>query len=100
MASFRRHIYNLNAKLMLTCHEVTRLISQQAERPLPWNQRVRIRLHLLLCLWCRRYQRHIAFLRGALRTMPERDCCRPSARLSEEARERLKQALRSNETQK
>lgn len=95
MASFRRHIYNLNAKLMLTCHEVTRLVSQQAEAPLPWNKRVRMRLHMVLCLWCRRYERQLAFLRQALRSMPERDCCSPRAQLSPEMRQRLKQALRS-----
>jgi predicted anti-sigma-YlaC factor YlaD len=45
-------------KLMPTCQEVQTLATEYREGALPFSQRLRIRLHLLLCWACR------AFLRG------------------------------------
>lgn len=51
---------------MLSCREVTRLISQREDRPLSYGERVKLRLHLSVCTACTRFSRQLAFLRRAL----------------------------------
>ena len=40
---------------MLTCRDVAAFLGDYLDRALPWRQRLRFRLHLLLCRDCRRY---------------------------------------------
>ena len=52
---------------MLNCRDATKLLSQALDRPLtPW-QRTQLRLHLLFCLGCRRFEQQVGFLRAACR---------------------------------
>ena len=51
---------------MLSCKEVTRLLSQAQDRPLAIGERVKLRLHLLVCTACTRFERQLAFMRTAL----------------------------------
>jgi len=50
-----------------------------------------MRLHLLVCGWCRRYGKQIRFLREAAHE--HEDELPPSVSLSAERRERMKQSL-------
>jgi len=79
--------------LMPTCREVTRLQSNALDRDVPFFWRVGMRLHLLVCSWCRRYGKQIRFLREAMHDHPDELCEASSQGLSPEARERLKRAL-------
>jgi hypothetical protein len=79
--------------LMPNCREALRLQSDALDRPLSRWQRVGLRFHLLLCKWCRRYGRQIAFLRTAAHGCE--DVHAPEQKLPLEARERIKQALKS-----
>ena len=74
--------------------KMSRLASRSIEQPPSFLLRLRMRLHHLICVWCRRYERQLKFLhRAAPRTHEEID--RLSARgLSPEARQRLVQRLR------
>lgn len=54
---------------MLSCRETTRLVSQRLDRELAFGERVALRLHLAICLGCRRAQRQMAFLRKAVREL-------------------------------
>jgi hypothetical protein len=56
--------------LMPTCKEVHRLVSEAMDRDLPLTQRLRVRLHLLICTACSRFERQMALLRSALRSFP------------------------------
>lgn len=76
-----------------TCREVTRLQSDALDQNLPFSKRAGLRLHLLVCSWCRRYAKQIRFLREALRNHPGELHEASSQGLSPEARERLKRAL-------
>lgn len=61
---------------MLTCKEATRLISAGLDRPLTWQERLRLRTHLALCSGCQAFQRQLDFLRAASRrflSRPEDD---------------------------
>ena len=51
---------------MLSCKEVTRLLSQAQDRPLALGERIKLRLHLVACTACTRYARQLAFMRTAL----------------------------------
>jgi hypothetical protein len=51
---------------MLTCKEVSRLLSQGEERRLALFERVKLRLHLTACDACSRFARQLAFMRRAM----------------------------------
>ncbi len=56
--------------------------------------RMRMRLHFTVCIWCRRYQDHMAMLAGWLKELP---AANDSGRqlLGASARERIRRAVRS-----
>ena len=76
------------------CRDITRLLSQGMDRPLPWHQRLRIRLHFTVCVWCERYGEQLRSLRIFSRCFPEQGCEHGDTVLPLMARERLKEALR------
>lgn len=80
---------------MPSCRDATRLQSAALDRPLTLAQRLGLAFHLFLCKWCRRYGKQLRFLRRASRERPgSLEEVTPRG-LSTEARERLKQKLRS-----
>ena len=81
-------------RLKLTCAESARLQSEGLDRELSRLERLGLRLHLLLCAWCRDYGRQIRLIRTALRGFPRSDADLPQDTLSAEARTRIKQTLR------
>ncbi len=83
---------------MLTCKEVTHLISESLDRELPLSKRIGVRVHLSLCKFCRRYRRQLFFLRKACQDYQpksEQEEIPPSASLPPEARHRIKKAIDS-----
>jgi hypothetical protein len=79
------------------CREAIRLQSEALDRPLPWLQRIGLRIHLALCVWCLRYARQIQFLRSAAQHC---DCEQePKQTLPLEARVRIKRALEAGKQQ-
>ena len=84
-------------ELSPNCREATRLQSEALDRPLGLGQRIGLRIHLVLCKWCRRYGKQIAFLRSAAHRHEEQDECLPPQSLPPEARERIKRRLREEE---
>lgn len=80
---------------MLTCRQVSRLVSDAMDRQLPLTDRVRVRMHLLMCPPCKRFERQVSFLRHAAREFHRQvsEGAAGSVRLSEEARGRISQAL-------
>lgn len=79
--------------LFPSCRDVSRLQSVADVRPLSFARRLGLRLHLLVCSWCRRYGRQMSFLRNQVRDIPEAPA--PMPVLSEQARERVKRALQT-----
>jgi len=81
---------------MLSCKDVTRLLSESMDHSLPLGKRVGVRLHLLICRFCSRYERQLLLIREIIRRLavPE-DPSGPSTGelLSEEARERIRICL-------
>jgi hypothetical protein len=72
---------------MLSCHQVTRLISDGLDRSLTWAERLRLGVHLLVCGPCARFRRAARWLHQALASPLA------NVRLPAEARERIQSAL-------
>jgi uncharacterized protein with von Willebrand factor type A (vWA) domain len=78
-----------------TCKQATRLQSEAMDRRLSFSEKLGLRLHLLLCKWCRRYGEQLKFLRSAARECQEHESRQEPERLSPEARERIRKSLQS-----
>jgi hypothetical protein len=78
---------------MLNCREVTRLVSQSMEARLAWHQRVGVRLHLLYCVWCRRYASQVQFLRKAAKGLVTETENTSGSKLSPDAKEQMRKRL-------
>ena len=55
---------------MLTCRQVSLLLSQAQERALSLPERLGLRLHLWLCDGCRNFRRQLDLIRTAMRRFP------------------------------
>jgi hypothetical protein len=55
----------------LTCNETHRLVTEQLDRDLPLGERLRVRLHLIACTSCTRFNRQMQFLREAMKRVGE-----------------------------
>ena len=84
------------ADLSPGCKTATRLQSDALDRKLPLRQRFGLRVHLLLCKWCRRYGKQVAFLRNAAHGHPDEMTKPVPQKLTTEARDRIKQKLHTN----
>ena len=82
------------ARVTPRCHDMTRLISQSQDGSLPLVTRIKMRMHYWICIWCRRYDGQIRFVRKALHICPEEPVQFKGPALNAQSKERLKQALR------
>jgi predicted anti-sigma-YlaC factor YlaD len=58
---------------MLNCREITERASDFLDAALPWHVRLQVRLHLMMCRFCREYVRQMALVVGSLRRLPRRE---------------------------
>jgi hypothetical protein len=83
---------------MLSCKEVTRLVSESMDRTLPFGKRVGVHLHLRICRFCERYRRQFLLLReaaGRLTARADRPEGPSMETLSADARKRIAESLRN-----
>ena len=55
-----------------TCKEAHRLVIEGQDRKLPFMERIALRVHLMMCGACRRFEAQMQFLREAVRRLPGR----------------------------
>lgn len=55
---------------MKSCREVHRLVIEAQDRKLGFTERLAVRVHLMLCITCRRFVAQMDLLRQALRRFP------------------------------
>jgi hypothetical protein len=86
------------SRWMINCKDFARLMSERMDRPLSFRDRIVIRLHLLVCPPCQHIQTHFDAMRQACRWMPgnHRDDESDACRLPEEARSKIKAALKKH----
>ena len=82
-----------------TCKEVTRLASQRLDGPLPLMTRLRIRLHTLICAWCRRYLEQVKLMHEVAPYYADKVGQASEKSLSADAKARMKRAMRNNDAQ-
>jgi anti-sigma factor ChrR (cupin superfamily) len=58
---------------MLTCKEITDLVTEYAEGNLSLMDRIRFQMHIGMCRNCRRYVRQVKATAGALGLLPPPD---------------------------
>jgi hypothetical protein len=78
---------------MLSCKEVSLLLSRSCDQRLSWRERLGVRLHLLYCEGCRRLARQLRFLSAAVRRFAASAGSAAGKGLSEDARRRIRAAL-------
>ena len=54
---------------MLSCKQTSQIISQSLDRPLTMRERVALKLHLLVCKYCKRFSQQVQTLRVAIKTV-------------------------------
>jgi hypothetical protein len=80
---------------LVNCQDASRLQSEALDSRLCFSNRFGLSLHLLICRWCRRYGKQIRFLREAAHEHTDNLTEAAPAKLSSEARERIKQRLQA-----
>lgn len=79
---------------MISCKEVSVLVSKSLDERLDWRERVQVRLHLFICKACANFVRQMRVLRLATRRVAEGRKSAPlDARLSDQARRRIEETL-------
>jgi hypothetical protein len=82
---------------MFNCKEVSSRVSESLDHRLPLYQRLLIRMHLLMCKYCARFRRQVKFLREICRSYHLDESAKdPAVNLPPDARERIRQALKSS----
>ena len=79
-----------------TCVEISRLASRAQEQPLGWRMRLKMRLHFLICVWCKRYCQHLDWLHKTLPSLNEHTEGLSTRGLSPEAKQRIVLRLKSD----
>jgi hypothetical protein len=92
--SFWQKINLVWKALNVDCREASRAQSEMLDHPLPPVQSAGVRLHTLMCGWCRRYGQQIRFLHNSTRGHAEKLSEATPQSLSGDARERIKKRLR------
>lgn len=86
-------------RMLPTCRDMARLLSDAMDGTLPLHVRLRMDLHLRMCVLCEGYKRHLALIRHVFRKesarliepdRPQRPC------LPAEAKERIRRAVESS----
>lgn len=98
----RRELIVWLARRLPACRDITPMFSESLDRKLSVKEKIVMKLHLFTCDACKRYVKQLHFLRDAFRI--QTDIAVESAaplnesapRLSFEARERMKAALKSS----
>ena len=79
------------------CAEMSRLASRSMEEPQSMRTWLKMRLHYLICEWCKRYFTQLRFLHQAAPHLGELAGTVPVRSLSVEARRRIVQRLQGME---
>ena len=88
-------------KIMLSCKETSRLISEELDHELPLYKRVMLRMHLAMCKGCKQAQHQIGALKKVLSSKAQSQETSLSSKgpsLSETSKEHMKSLLRKKDS--
>ena len=78
---------------MLSCRDVTNLISQSFDRDLPFLIRIELRIHLLMCRFCREYFKQLRIIRNIIKNFNDRIESNENLKLSDEIKIKIRKCL-------
>ncbi|MBI1903719.1 MAG: hypothetical protein HY000_16780 [Planctomycetes bacterium] len=84
---------------MLSCKDVSQLLSESLDRNLPFWKRLSLWTHLGMCRLCRAFRKDLQHLHKRTRQQAEEieaDTSAPQVTLPDESRQRLKRVLESH----
>jgi|APSaa5957512622_1039677.scaffolds.fasta_scaffold13983_4 hypothetical protein len=58
----KQKILGMMARMMLSCHGATKLISKKQDSKLSMKEKFNLKLHLMTCYLCRRYEKQIELI--------------------------------------
>jgi len=76
--------------MIISCKKAAKLVSAAIDHELTLYEKIRLRLHLLMCRFCRRYADQIDLLHQVSRSIGDSPLNTSAAGLSPEAKERIK----------
>lgn len=85
------------SKVMPNCQEVSLLTSRAMDEKISLKEQVGLKMHLLVCKWCRRYSKQVNLIRDIVRQQASRVKSTKSqtgANLSPGARDRIEKVLK------
>ena len=56
---------------MLSCKQASQFISVSLDRPLSLRERIVLRLHLIICKYCKRFSQQLQTMRVAMTTLAQ-----------------------------
>ncbi len=78
---------------MLNCKQTSLLVSQSLDRPLTWRERMAVRMHLWICVYCRRFMQQLKLIRQQMSRWQEQEVSRTDITLPQPAKDRITQQL-------
>jgi hypothetical protein len=99
-STFQEHRSWLQLQIVLlicrftpTCPEVVRILSLGMDKQLSLMTRIKLRIHYSMCSFCERYMKQLKYIRQVSREFPEKIGEASDAKLSAEAKARMKETL-------
>ena len=83
--------------MLITCKQASQLISQSLDHPLSWSEKVRLKLHLLICDACTRFKQQLDLLRVAVQRIRKTIEDDSTIQLPPEAKDRIKRKVESGQ---
>ena len=59
--------------LSLSCHEVTRLVSELRERSLTLKEKMELKVHVMMCSGCRNFESNVDIIHQAMHEFSKDD---------------------------
>jgi len=80
---------------MLSCKQASQLISQSLDRRISLRERISLRLHLVVCDFCRRFSHQLRQVLSAVKVQRQQIEQDEHIRLPDEAKKRIASAIES-----
>jgi hypothetical protein len=84
---------NIKKILTLNCEESARLLSTRQDFSLRRTEQLALRLHLVICRACRRYNKQLQFIRELFQALHKKDMVSSEFKISDEKREHIKKMV-------
>ena len=81
---------------MLSCKNASQIISQSLDRQLTMQERFALKLHLLICKYCKRFSQHMQTIRVALKLATHAIENDDTITMPSETKKRLMQSIESS----